>query len=170
MPNLSALTAAMVQLNCGDTAHTYHFLQVYAFAKAIGEDEKLDARTLEILEVAALTHDIGIRPAMLRFGHQNGKLQEQVGPPVARSLLKGLGYDEALIDRVCWLIAHHHTFDPIGGIDHQILVEADFLVNLNGKSRQSVQNVRDTIFKTRLGLRMLDSLFCQPNPLEGIGQ
>ena len=35
-----------------------------------------------------------------------------------------------LIDRICYLIGHHHTYDNIEGLDYQILVEADFLVNL----------------------------------------
>jgi HD superfamily phosphodiesterase len=38
-----------------------HLLKVYGFAKTIGEREGLDADTQEILEIAALTHDIGIR-------------------------------------------------------------------------------------------------------------
>ena len=29
-----------------------------------------------------------------------------------------------------YLIAHHHTYNNIDGIDYQILVEADFLVNI----------------------------------------
>jgi hypothetical protein len=44
-------------------------------------------------------------------------------------LLEGLGIEAAYIDRVCWLIAHHHTYTNIKEIDYQILVEADFLVN-----------------------------------------
>ena len=35
-----------------------------------------------------------------------------------------------MIERVKYLIAHHHTYDAIDGIDYQILVEADFLVNI----------------------------------------
>lgn len=167
MADLSKLTAAMVQLNCGDPKHVYHFLEVYGFAKAIGESEGLDARTQLILEVAALTHDIGIRPAILTHGYQNGKLQEQIGPGVARDLLAPLGFDAELIERVCWLIAHHHTTDPVEGIDHQILLEADFLVNLNGKDVSAVTSVREKVFKTALGLRLLDSIFLQENPIAG---
>ena len=54
-------------------------------------------------------------------------------------MLCALGYDEAVIDRVLFLIAHHHTYTGIEGEDYQILVEADFLVNLfeDGSSRKS---------------------------------
>ena len=40
------------------------------------------------------------------------------------------GVDQELTHRVCWLIGHHHTYSNIRDIDHQILVEADFLVNM----------------------------------------
>ena len=33
-------------------------------------------------------------------------------------------------ERICYLIGHHHTYDKIDGTDYQILVDADFLVNL----------------------------------------
>ena len=33
-------------------------------------------------------------------------------------------------ERVAYLIGHHHTYDKIEGMDYQILVEADFLVNI----------------------------------------
>ena len=45
-------------------------------------------------------------------------------------MLTGLGFDAAVIDRVCYLIAHHHTYTNMDGLDYQILVEADFLVNI----------------------------------------
>ena len=41
-----------------------------------------------------------------------------------------LGFAENVIERVCYLIGHHHTYTGIEGRDYQILVEADFLVNL----------------------------------------
>ena len=39
------------------------------------------------------------------------------------------GFDAELIDRISYLIAHHHTVTGIDGMDYQILIEADFLVN-----------------------------------------
>mgnify|MGYP000340972515 FL=1 len=35
-----------------------------------------------------------------------------------------------MTERVAYLIGHHHTYDKIEGMDYQILVEADFLVNI----------------------------------------
>ena len=35
-----------------------------------------------------------------------------------------------MIRRVEYLVGHHHTYKDIDGLDYQILVEADFLVNI----------------------------------------
>ena len=45
-------------------------------------------------------------------------------------MLGRLHFDEKIIRRVSYLVGHHHTYDQIDGLDYQILVEADFLVNL----------------------------------------
>jgi HD superfamily phosphodiesterase len=107
-----------------------HLLKVHGYAKAIGELEGLDPRTQFILEAAALTHDIGIKPSIEKYGNSSGANQEKEGPLVARPMLEALGYENSDIDRICFLIGHHHTYDNIDGVDYQILIEADFLVNL----------------------------------------
>ena len=47
------------------------------------------------------------------------------------------------------------------GLDYQILIEADFLVNLDegNESIDAFKSVREKIFRTKAGLAMLDSLF-----------
>ncbi len=56
--------------------------------------------------------------------------KEKEGPAIAEKLLGELGFDQDVSNRVQYLIAHHHTYDNINEIDYQILVEADFLVNI----------------------------------------
>ena len=45
------------------------------------------------------------------------------------------------LKRVQYLIGHHHTYNNIDGLDYQILVESDFLVNLyeDGASKEAVK-------------------------------
>lgn len=76
-------------------------------------------------------------------------------------MLARLQYDPAVIDRVCYLVGHHHTYNDIYGADYQILVEADFLVNLDeGKANHKVvEEARQNIFKTTTGLFFLGTLF-----------
>ena len=106
-------------------------------------------------------HDIGIRPALARYGSDAGPLQEREGPPEARRMLERLGFDAALTDRVCTLVGRHHTYTGIDGPDCQLLIEADFLVNLheNGASREAVLAAREQIFRSDAGIRMLNAMF-----------
>lgn len=155
------LIEKMMEYYAGDPKRVQHFLKVYEFAKLIGESESLDTETMHILRTAAIVHDIGIKISEEKYGSSNGKYQEKEGPAVAEPMLLALGYDEAVIDRVLFLIAHHHTYNEIEGLDYQILVEADFLVNLfeDGSSREAAQKVQKNIFKTNTGMKYLSDLF-----------
>jgi HD superfamily phosphodiesterase len=152
---------AMIGYYAGDVRRVNHFLKVYGFAKAIGEKENLSAEEQLILEVAALTHDIGIKNSELKYGSAAGTYQEIEGPPEARRLLETLGFTASVIDRVCWLIAHHHTYGVIEGLDHAILVEADFLVNAfeDDMTRAAVSSVREKVFVTGTGKQYLQLLY-----------
>lgn len=72
-----------------------------------------------------------------------------------------LPVDRADVARISWLTAHHHTYTDIGGVDHQILLEADYLVNADehGDSRSAVENFRRRIFRTAAGTQLLNSIY-----------
>lgn len=152
---------AMLGYYAGDPRRIGHFLKVYGFARAIGEGEGLDAETLEILEIAALTHDIGIKNSEIKYNSTAGTYQQQEGPPEARALLEGLGAAPELIDRVCWLIAHHHTYKDITGADYQILVEADFLVNAyeDEMTPDAILSALRRLFRTETGISLLKATY-----------
>ena len=59
------------------------------------------------------------------------------------------------------MVAHHHTYSNIDGIDYQILVEADFLVNLyeNQNGKETIQNTYNKIFKTESGRKLCSQMF-----------
>jgi HD superfamily phosphodiesterase len=158
---IGSVINAMVQYYAGDIRRINHFLKVYAYAKAIGELEQLDATTLEILEVSAVVHDIGIKVSEEKYGSSAGHYQQIEGPVVAKPMLMDLGFNEEFIERVLYLIAHHHTYGNIDGLDYQILVEADFLVNLNEdlSSKKTVETVLEKIFRTKSGIEILNNCF-----------
>ena len=155
------VSAAMVAYNAGDARRVNHLLKVYGFAMTIGEREGLDARTQEILEIAALTHDIGIRNSERKHGNCSGEHQQQEGPPEARALLTAFGAEAEIVERVCWLIAHHHTYNDIQGMDYQILVEADFVVNAyeDEMDEDAIRTVRDKLFRTKTGIELMNLLY-----------
>ena len=158
---INKLHFAMIRLYSGDVKRIQHFCKVHSYAKLIAEMENMDADTLFILEAAALTHDIGIHCCEEKYGSCNGKLQEKEGPAIAKRLLADLHFEEQVSERVQYLIAHHHTYDDIDGMDYQILVEADFLVNLyeDGLSKEEIEYTYKKIFRTDSGKRMCREMF-----------
>ncbi len=158
---LEDLCRRMIVFDSGDPKRIQHFLKVHSFARIIGMGEELDEASLFILEAAAYTHDIGVRPAEEKYGRCDGKLQEQEGPIVAQQILSELGFENYMIDRICFLIGHHHTYDNIDGLDYQILIEADFLVNLyeENESAQSRQKVYQKLFRTETGKEIFRQMF-----------
>lgn len=157
------LIHAMIEYNQGDPKRIHHFLKVYEFASLIGRTEGLDADTQYILETAAIVHDIGIRNAEKKYNSSSGRYQEELGPEEADKLLRQLGYDNKVIDRVCYLVGHHHTYNDIKDLDYQILVEADFLVNLyeDQADRQAVFTAGEKIFRTVTGKKLLKTIYLE---------
>lgn len=151
----------MLGYYAGDPKRINHFMKVYGFAKVIGETEGLDDKAQLVLEIAALTHDIGIKNSERKYNSSAGNHQQVEGPPEARKLLEQLNAEPELIDRVCWLIAHHHTYTDINGMDYQILVEADFIVNAyeDSMSQDAMQSVVKNVFKTKSGIEYFNILY-----------
>lgn len=161
MDRKDRLILEMMEYDKGNPWMIQHFIKVHEFSRLIGLKEGLDHKTMEILEASAIVHDIGIKAAKEKYGQSNGKLQEKEGPPFAEIMLERLGYDKELIERVSYLVAHHHTYTDIDGADYQILVEADFLVNLyeENSSLDAVKSTYDKIFKTRSGQEICRKIF-----------
>lgn len=158
---ITAIMDEMIRYFHNDVKRINHALKVYSFATLISKEMHQSDTSHLIICISALLHDIGITEAEKRYGSSSGKLQEQMGPPVARQLMKPYGLPEELEERVCYLIGHHHTYSAIDGDDFQILVEADFLVNFfeDMMSQESIMNIREQIFRTAPGIRLLESMY-----------
>lgn len=153
MSILNAVYSKMISYDGGNPHRIQHFTKVWTYAKYIGTVEQLDADTQFILETTAIVHDIGIKAAMEQFGHSNGKMQEELGPAIVEEMLEDLQFPKDVIERVSYLVGHHHTYNCIDGLDYQILVEADFLVNLQEKnsSVEAIKSAYQNIFRTDTG-------------------
>ena len=162
--DIAKLAALAAAYDAGDPRRVHHFMKVYAFARLIGQAEGLDAQAQEILDAAALLHDIGIHAAERKFGACGGPLQEAEGPSAALPLLKQAGADEAACEQVCWLIAHHHSPGASDALPFRILLEADFLVNAyeDALPPEACRTARTRLFRTRTGTQYLDDLFLAP--------
>lgn len=159
---LAQLMRAMINYDSGDAPRIQHFVKVHNFAATIGVAEHLDEETQFILEAAAILHDIGIHPAEAKYGNCNGKAQEELGPDEARKLLTEVGgFTAAQIERICWLIGHHHTYNNVTTVDHRILLEADFLVNSFEAqlSTPSIIAFRNNVFRSASAIDMLNKMW-----------
>ena len=152
---------AMTAYFQGDPKRIQHFMKVYTIAKTLAINENLHKDLLYLLEITAIVHDIGIKLSEQKYGSADGKYQEQEGPAEAEKLLRELGFKEDFIDKVCYLIANHHTYKGIDNKVHTILVEADFLVNIYDDhiSPELARNVKQNIFKTESGIKMFEQMY-----------
>ena len=107
-----------------------HTLRVLENAKMIMNQENVSESICEQTMLAAILHDIGALKAFEVHGSMEGKYQEIEGPAIAREILETAGYQSQIIDRVCYIVGHHHTEQAIDGMDFQILWEADAIENL----------------------------------------
>lgn len=158
---VAEITKKMIEYSNGNLHDINHFMKVYGYAKTISECENIDKDTKEILEVAALLHDIACPLCREKYGNTNGKYQEEEGKILTAEFLKDTGYSEEFINRVVYLVGHHHTLTNIEGMDYQILIEADYLVNADESSysKENIKNMLEKVFKTSTGSELLKSMY-----------
>lgn len=158
---LNKLYKEMIQFYEGEPKQIQHFVKVHSFARLIGQEEGLEERTQQILEAAAFVHDIGIKPALEKYGDASGPYQEEMGPALAEKMLEELGFENDIVRRVSYLVGHHHTYTNIDGVDYQILVEADFLVNYyeGNMEQETIEKSIRKIFKTKTGIEIAKKMF-----------
>ena len=144
-----------------DVHRINHALKVYGFAGTICREEKLKESEIFSSELAAILHDIGIPEAERKYNSFAGKYQEMEGPSIARSIMEKLPIDPEIIDRVCYMIGNHHSYNKIDGQDFQILVEADFLVNIfeDKMDQRMIESIRKKNFRTTAGIFILNMLY-----------
>ena len=161
MMTIAQIMEKMIAFSEGNIHDITHLSCVWTYAKTIGELEGLDADTQFILEVAAITHDIACPLCRKKYGNTNGKYQEQEGAPLVREFLADTGMTAEQIDRVAYLVGHHHSPAQIDGIDYQILIEADYIVNASesGYDQQAIRTFMEHTMKTAAGIRLTKTVF-----------
>ena len=58
-------------------------------------------------------------------------------------------------------MSHHHTYTGVDGLDYQILLEADYIVNAseNHYRRENLEAFLSRVMKTDSGRQILHSVF-----------
>lgn len=155
------ITEKMIDFYSGSLHDIEHFLKVHAYAAAIGRLEGLDARTQDTLEIAAVIHDIACPLCREKYGRADGSLQERESEALLRPFLAEFALERGMLERIVYLVTHHHTVTGVEGADYRILLEADFLVNASEQklSKAAITRAAETFFATRSGKALLKSIY-----------
>jgi hypothetical protein len=161
--DIARIMRAMIDYDSPDTARINHALKVHGFARLIALSERVSETELFTVEACGLLHDIGIHEAERKHGSSSGNFQEIEGPPIAGKILEAsrVPTDTATAERILFIIGNHHSYKNIDGRDFQILVEADFLVNIfeDGMERPEIETLRNKLFKTDTGKSLLETMY-----------
>jgi len=153
--------AEMIGIFENDKKRIDHAVKVFGYATAISEMESMDPATREIIAISAILHDIGIKECERKYNTSSWDCQEIEGPPMASDILEQLGVRKEIIERVCFIIGHHHSFEYIDGLDFQVLVEADYIVNSSEKGLPEAE-VREFVekhFTTPSGKQVIAAMY-----------
>lgn len=121
------LVRELVRYFGDDNRRIEHALRVLHHADTLFESEATGDQ--DIVIAAALLHDIGIRISEERLGYNNGKTQEEFGPPEAETILLSIGFPAEKIETVKTIIGSHHTPASDSSPELSILKQADQIVN-----------------------------------------
>jgi hypothetical protein len=135
-----------------DQRRLTHALRVLDQAEALLREEGGDPR---VVVAAALLHDIGIIEAERKHGSSAPRFQELAGPPIARRILKEVGFDEAAADHVCRIVGSHHSGNDIDTPEFRLVSDADWIVNISEEpesyDRARIEDLVATVFRTAAG-------------------
>lgn len=159
--NLESVLLAMVRYFGDDIKRISHAFKVYGFARSIMAGESITGEMAHVTALTAILHDIGIKEAVRKHHSSDSRFQELEGPAVARAIMEESGITEQVMERVCFIVGHHHTYSKIDGPDFRILVEADFLVNIHEGyiTPEAAPSVVKKYFTTATGRSLAASIF-----------
>ena len=114
----------------GHPRRTQHILKVYTLAKLLGEKEALSEKDRQILQAAAILHDIAIKYCKEHYaGDACQANQQREAPHLMCNFLDQAEYPAEYLPRILELVLLHHDYtdqpDPL----LRLLIEADLIVN-----------------------------------------
>jgi len=122
------LVAQLVAFFGDDVRRITHALDVLHEAEKLLE-ASCDECDRELVIASALLHDVGIKPSEEELGYNDGKTQEEYGPPVARTLLESINFPLEKLDIVCRIVGNHHSPSRYPYPELELLKKADRVVN-----------------------------------------
>lgn len=112
-----------------DEKRIKHTRKVLNYAERIMDNSENLNYDRDIVTYTAILHDIGIPVSEKKYGSAAGKYQEIEGPPIAREIMESCSLPRVVIEKVCHIIANHHSPGEIDTDNFKIFYDADWLVN-----------------------------------------
>lgn len=162
MNKINNLILEMINFSSGVPFLIQHHIKVYEYVRLIGTMENLSDKEMEILEVAAVVHDLGYKICVDKYGKNDIPKHIEEGVAFTIKLLNKLEFNQDMIENASYLVAQHHNVSNINRIDHQILIEADLIENLYNsykRSKESKQIIYNKLFKTESGRKICRQIF-----------
>ena len=138
-----------------------HFLKVWGYARTISKAEELSSFRQEVVETAAIVHDISCPYCRRKYGSAPWDKQEAESAALLAEFFQGEDMAGDVKNRVVYLVSHYHTPALIDDVDFQILIEADYLVNASehGFSKEKIKEFGNAWFRTETGRKLLQTMF-----------
>jgi len=121
------ITKLLVDFFGDDFRRIDHAQKVLFYSKEITAQK--EGADLDVVIACALLHDVGIKPAEIKFGYNNGRMQEEYGLAIAEELLRSIDFPAELIVEVKEIIGNHHSPSRYDYVELEIFKEADAIVN-----------------------------------------
>ncbi len=141
-----------------DRAHTH---RVWLIAKTIAEEEGLSEDKRDIVEKAAMLHDVACPLCRSLYGKAEGRMQEVHSREVIEPIINILGWSSETREKLVEIASRHHTFSPDDSKVEVVLKEADALVNLSEAEEFDVNLALwygANVFQTKTGKYLLEKL------------
>ena len=152
------LMTQALRYEAGHPRRTQHILKVYALAKLLGEQERLSVEEQQLLQAAAILHDIAIKYCK---EHDNGDAsqnnQRRAAPSLVHHFLSQANYLPSYIPQITELVLRHHDYEQPKSQLLQLLMEADLIVNCyeSQPGPEKAERIRQ-IFQTATGKELLE--------------
>lgn len=151
----------MIDISEGNLHDIAHFIKVHSFARLIGRCEGISDEKQFLVEASALIHDIACPLCREKYGHTAGRLQEKESAALIKSFFKVNDISPEKLERLVYIVSHHHSPEKVDDIDFQILIEADFLVNADegDYTPESIRQTGESFFRTNTGKHLLKTIY-----------
>ena len=143
--NINDVAKAMKENVHGNPEKVTHFVRVYTLAKSIGELEQLPEDLQSRLELSSIVHAV----------------EAEDKTAAIREIMTSCHVDDETAMRVCYIVEHNFDYNHISGMDHQILIEAQSIVEFKEKNtpKQEIVRIAEKRFITNYGKAFLKKAF-----------